>query len=173
VKIISKTATTVTIEAPIAKKDGKDVTSYYITWAPISYKEMTSTSNADDLAKIKDSNTIKLADGSPIYSLTGGKLVFTLEVLESTKDLYVTIAPEDNNKITGGLIEDFKFNMNTATTSTTAVAGDTYNSTSNKAIDNVTCVWDATANRATLLWDINTAMNATKVEISHRPDENQ
>jgi hypothetical protein len=33
--------------------------------------------------------------------LTGNKLVFTLEVLEPTKDLYVTIAPEDANKNTG------------------------------------------------------------------------
>lgn len=173
VKIIAKTATTVTIEAPIATKDGKDITSYYITWAPISYKDITATSNTDDLAKVKDSDTIKLADGSPIYSLSGNKLVFTLEVLEPTKDLYVTIAPEDASKNTWWLIEDFKFNINTTTTSTTAVAGDTYNSSSNRAIDNVTCVWDATENRTTLLWDINTAMNATKVEISHRPDENQ
>jgi hypothetical protein len=105
--------------------------------------------------------------------LTGGKLVFTLEVLEPTKDLYVTIAPEDENKETGTPIEDFKFNINTTTTSTTAVAGDTFNSTSNQAIDNVTCVRDATGNRTTLLWDINTAMNATKVEIAHRPDETQ
>jgi len=173
VKIIAKTATTVTIEAPIAKKDGKDITSYYITWAPISYKDITATSNTDDLAKVKDSDTIKSPDGSPIYSISWSKLVFTLEVLEPTKDLYVTIAPEDANKNTGWLIEDFKFNINTTTTATTAVAGDTYNSSSNKAIDNVTCVWDATENRTTLLWDINTAMNATKVEISHRPDEKQ
>jgi hypothetical protein len=96
-----------------------------------------------------------------------------LEVLEPTKDLYVTIAPEDSNKNTGLAIEDFKFNINTTTTATTAVAGDVFNSSSNKAIDNVTCVWDATDNRTTLLWDINTAMNATKVEISHRPDEDQ
>jgi hypothetical protein len=112
----------VTIEAPIAKKDGKDITSYYITWAPISYKDITATSNTDDLAKVKDSDTIKLADGSPIYALTGSKLVFTLEVLEPTKDLYVTIAPEDANKNTGAPIEDFKFNINTTTTATTAVA---------------------------------------------------
>lgn len=58
--------------------------------------------------------------------------------------------------------------------STTAVAGDTYSTTSNQAIDNVTCVWDATDNRVTLTWDINTAMSqATKVQIYHRPDENQ
>ena len=72
------------------------------------------------------------------------------------------------------MIEDFKFNLNSTTTSTTAVAGDVYNTSSNKAIDNVTCVWDATENRTTLLWDLNTAMsNATKVEIAHRPDEDQ
>jgi len=173
VKIIAKTATTVTIEAPLAKKDGKDVTSYYITWAPISYKDITATSNTDDLAKVKDSDTVKLASWAPIYSTTWSKLVFTLEVLEPTKDLYVTIAPEDTNKNTWWMIEDFKFNINTTTTSTTAVAGDVFNSTSNRAIDNVTCVWDATENRTTLLWDLNTAMSATKVEISHRPDENQ
>lgn len=173
VKIIAKTATTVTIEAPLAKKDGKDVTSYYITWAPISYKDITATSNTDDLAKVKDSDTVKLANWAPIYSTTWSKLVFTLEVLEPTKDLYVTIAPEDANKNTWWMIEDFKFNINTTTTSTTAVAGDVFNSTSNRAIDNVTCVWDATENRTTLLWDLNTAMSATKVEISHRPDENQ
>lgn len=174
VKVIAKTGTWATIEAPLAKKDGKDVTSYYITWAPISYKEITATSNTDDLAKVKDSDTIKLADGSPIYKIEWGKLIFTLEVTEPTKDLYVTIAPEDTNKNTGWLIEDFKFNLNSTTTSTTAVAGDVYNTSSNKAIDNVTCVWDATENRTTLLWDLNTAMsNATKVEIAHRPDEDQ
>jgi hypothetical protein len=60
------------------------------------------------------------------------------------------------------LIEDFKFNLSSASTT---VAGDVYNTTSNQAIDNVTCVWDATANRTTLNWDINTAMNAVKIEI--------
>lgn len=174
VKVISKTANTVTIEAPIAKKDGKDVSSYYITWAPISYKEITATSNTDDLAKVKDSDTDKLADWTPIYKIEWGKLVFTIEVTDPSKDVYVTIAPEDENKNTWWLIEDFKFNLNSGTTSTTAVAGDVYNTSSNKAIDNVSCVWDATANRTTLTWDINTAMsNATKVEIAHRPDEKQ
>ena len=173
VKVISKTATMVTIEAPIAKKDGKDVTSYYITWAPISYKDITVTSNPDDLAKVKDSDSTKSLDGTPIYKIQWGKLVFTIEVLEPTKDLYVTIAPQDANGNTGEPITDFKFNINTVVTATTAVAGDSYNSSSNQAISNVTCVWDATENRTTLLWDINTAMNAKKVEISHRPDENQ
>lgn len=59
----------VTIEAPIAKKDGKDVTSYYITWAPISYKDITVTSNPDDLAKVKDSDSTKSLDGAPIYKI--------------------------------------------------------------------------------------------------------
>jgi GTP:adenosylcobinamide-phosphate guanylyltransferase len=109
-----------------------------------------------------------------MYKIQNGKLVFTIDIADPNKDVYVTIAPEDTNKNTGGQIEDFKFNLATVSTSTTAVAGDVYNTSSNKAIDNVSCVWDATANRTTLVWDINTAMtNATKVEIAHRPDETQ
>lgn len=174
VKITSKTATTVTIEAPLAKKDGKDITSYYITWAPISYKDITATSNTEDLAKVKESDTTKLSNGSSIYKVQWGKLIITLEVLDPNKDVYVTISPEDANKNFGWLIEDFKFNINNTTTATTAVAGDIFNNTSNKAIDNVSCVWDATDNRTTLTWDINTAMtNATKVEISNKPNETQ
>lgn len=174
VKVISKTATTATIEAPVAKKDGVNVTSYYITWAPISYKDITSNSNADDLKSVKTSDDVKATDWSPMYKIENGKLIFTIDITDSSKDVYVTIAPEDANKNTGGQIEDFKFNLATVSTSTTAVAGDVYNTTSNKAIDNVSCVWDATANRTTLVWDINTAMtNAAKVEIAHRPDENQ
>ncbi len=173
VKIISNTATTVTVEAPIAKKDGKDIVSYYISWSPLSFQDITTTANSDDLKKVKDTNDIKLPDGSPVYLLTWGKLLMILEVLEPTKDLYVTIEPQDENQKAWIWIEDLKLNVNTTTTATTAVAGDSYNSSSNEAINNVTCVWDATGNRTTLLWDINTAMNATKVEISHRPDENQ
>ena len=48
-----------------------------------------------------------------------------------------------------------------------------YDTALNQAIVNVTCVWDATANRTTLLWDINTAVSAARVEISHSPDEKQ
>jgi hypothetical protein len=172
VRIIAKTSNTVTIEAPLAKKDNKNITSYYITWAPISYKNVTASSNTDDLKSVKTSDDTKAADGGPMYKIENGKLIFTINITEPTKDLYVTIAPEDANKNTWWMIEDFKFNINT-TTSTTAVAGDIFNSTNNKAIDNISCVWDATANRVTWTWDINTAMNATKVEISHRPDENQ
>lgn len=69
VKVTAKTATTATLEAPLAKKDGKDVTSYYITWAPISYKDITTSSNTDDLKAVKTSDDVKATDGTPIYKV--------------------------------------------------------------------------------------------------------
>lgn len=178
VKVISKTSTTATIEAPVAKRNGQTVSSYYITWAPLSYEQIVTNTNLDDLAKVKDSDKAALnAGGTPIYKVEGDKLVFTIDIAEPTKDIYVTIEPEDENRNTGNAIKDFTFNLSTvkigATGTTTAVAGDVYDTSLNQAITNVSCVWDATANRTTLLWDINTALSATTVEISHRPDENQ
>lgn len=169
VKVVSTTATTATIQAPLVKKDGQSITWYYITWAPISYKDITASSNKDDLDKVKDSDAAALATGKPIYTISGSDVIITLEISDPTKDVYVTILPEAPDRTQGTAIEDFKFNI---TTASTAVAWDVYDTKSNQAIANVTCVWDATENRTTLLWDVNTAMNATKVEIGHRPDEN-
>ncbi len=116
VKVISKTATTATIEAPVAKKDGQTVTSYYITWAPISYDQIASvTSNSDDLAKVKDSDEYKTANNKDMYEVQGEKLIFTIEIVDPTRDVYVTIAPEDANRNTGEQIEDFTFNLATVT----------------------------------------------------------
>ena len=177
IKIIAKTDTTATIEAPVAKRNGQNVVDYYITWAPISYIEMTQNTNTDDLDKVNNSDNAKLAaGGTPIYKVEGDKLIFTITIAEPTKDIYVTIEPEDEQRDTGNRIEDFMFNLSTVQiggNKTTAVAGDVYDTTLNQAIANVSCVWDATANRVTLLWDVNTAMPSSKVEISHRPDEQQ
>ena len=177
VKVISKTDKTATLEAPVAKRNGQTVTSYYITWAPISYAEMTTTVNADDLQKVKDSDASAVAaGGTPIYKVEGDKLIFTIDIAEPTKDIYISILPEDENRATGNGIQDFTFNLSTVqvgSSGNTAVAWDVHNPSLNQAITNVSCVWDATANRTTLLWDVNTALSATRVEISHRPDENQ
>lgn len=177
VKVISKTATTATIEAPVAKKDGQIVTSYYITWAPISYSQIASvTSNSDDLAKVKDSDDYKTKNNKDMYEIQGEKLIFTIEIADPSRDVYVTIAPEDANRNTWAQIEDFTFNLATVNiwwvTSTTSVAGDVHDTTLNQAIVDASCIWDATANRVTLFWALNTAYpNATKVEIYHRGDE--
>ncbi len=179
VTIISKTDKTATLQAPVAKKDGQVIDSYYITWAPMSFQEMTSdATTTDDLQKIKSSDDVALATGgTPMYKVEGDKIIFTIDIAEPNKDIYVTILPEDENRVTGNGIEDFSFNLSTvqvgSTGTTTTVAGDVYDPALNQAITNVTCVWDATANRTTLLWDINTAISASRVEISHRPDEKQ
>ena len=175
VKVIAKTDTTATIEAPVVKRNGQTVTAYYITWAPISFDEMTKNTNTDDLDKVRNSDDAKLAAwGTPIYRVEGDKLIFTISIAEPTKDIYISIEPEDENRQTGNRIEDFMFNLSTVTIGwTTAVAGDISDASLNQAITNVTCVWDATANRTTLLWDINTAVPAITVEVSHRGDEKQ
>lgn len=176
VKVIAKTDNTATIEAPVAKRDGQTIQSYYITWAPISYDEIATNTNIDDLNKVKDSDTSALSSGgTPLYTIQWEKLVFTIDIAEPTKDIYVSILPEDEARRTGNWIEDFTFNLSTVqlNSQVTAVAGDVYDTSINQAIINVSCMWDATANRTTLLWDINTALSATTVEISHRPDENQ
>lgn len=177
VKVIAKTDTTATLEAPVAKKNGETVQDYYILWSPISYATMMSNSNADDLIKSKDSTKAALAAwGTPIYKVEGEKVIFTIDIAEPTQDIYVTLVPEGADKVSGNGIYDYAFNLSTvqvASANTTAVAGDTHNPAMNQAITNVTCVWDATANRTTLLWDINTGLSATSVEISHRGDEKQ
>ena len=138
---------------------------------------MTTTVNADDLQKVKDSDASAVAaGGTPIYKVEGDKVIFTIDIAEPTKDIYISILPEDENRATGNGIQDFTFNLSTVqvgSSGNTAVAGDVHNPSLNQAITNVSCVWDATANRTTLLWDVNTALSATRVEISHRPDENQ
>lgn len=177
IKVIAKTDTTATIEAPVAMRNGQIVPDYYITWAPISYTDITTNTNTDDLDKVNDSDKAKLAaGGTPIYTVENGKLIFTITIAEPTKDIYVTIEPEDEMRDTGNRIEDFRFNLSTVeigANTTTAVAGDVYDTFLNQAIANVSCVWDSTANRVTLLWDLNTAMSASRIEISHRPDEKQ
>lgn len=101
VKVVAKTDKTATIEAPIAKRNGQAVSSYYITWAPISYEEIVSNTNLDDLAKVKDSDTSAVAaGGTPIYKVEGDKLIFTIDIAEPTKAIYVTVEPEDENRNT-------------------------------------------------------------------------
>lgn len=173
-RIISKglSGMTLNLEAPVAKKDGKNITDYYITRWPISYKDITTTASADDLAKIRSSSEYT-NNNKPVYTIVGDKLLLELPLADTNVDVYVTIAPQDEFQSQGNMIEDYK--INPSTSSTTQVKADNFsNTTSNKAIADVSCIWTKDQNRVNLTWSVNTAMSqATKVEISHRGDTNQ
>lgn len=178
IQVIAKTANTATLQVPVAQKDGQIITSYYITWAPFSFEAMqTGTSTTEQLAQVKDSDKIEKETWSPMYVIEGNNLIFTIDIADANAPIYVTIMPEDVNRISWDPIEDFQFVLNTVqiangVTTTTAVAGDINDRSKNIAIINESCIRDATANRVTLVWDLNLAWsNATRVEISHRGDE--
>lgn len=177
IKPISKTASSVTLEIPVAYHDGNVVTDYYLSWGSLSLTEIKDNYNMDDLTKMRDSDSESKRLGAPVYKVEGNKIIATLDILEPNKDVYLSVEPLVSSAKDGKTIEDYKFNLSTLTISTsttpTAIASDIHDAGGQKAIINVTCVWDNTANRVTLLWDVNTALSANKVEISHRGDVQQ
>ncbi len=177
--VTAKTDTSVTFEVPVAKKEGKSIVSYYITRWPISYQEMMSSQNTDDLAKIKTSDDTTATWGEQVYKVVNDKLILTLPIDSPTDTIYVSVVPEDDTMNLWRILELKPFQLNTLQVTTTTNydekgAGASFsNPALNQAIDNVTCVWDATANRTTLFRDVNTALQASTVEISYRADEQQ
>jgi hypothetical protein len=86
---------TLVLSAPLAQKNGKAITSYFITRGPISYKDITTTNSVDDLAKIKQSEDYEKTNGKPMYEIKDNKLLLTFILDDVAADLYVTIAPQD------------------------------------------------------------------------------
>lgn len=176
VKVIGKTSTTATLEAPLAIKGTETIRNYSISWWPLILSDILTS---DDQKKMQYSD---YTDDEPVYTIEGNTMIFTITIDNPDTDTYVTIEPIDGSWGRGQLIEDFKFVLSTVEViapsswgvlPTSVVAWDVYQAWTNQAIANVTCVWDNTANRVTLKWDINTALVATKVQVSHRPNEAQ
>lgn len=173
IKFISFSWGVLTLEVPLAQKDAKTLSNYYITWWPISYQEITTTNSSQDLQKIQDSDTYKSTNGKSVYEVKNGVLVLALPTLAGSKDLYVTIAPLDDSGNQWGIIEDYKIDLTTQTAGSQVLADNFSNTNSNQAISSISCIWASTENRVTLTWNVNTALNATNVEIYHRGDSNQ
>ena len=173
VSFVSLNGSTLVLSAPLAQKNGKSITSYFITRGPISYKDITTTNSVDDLAKIKQSEDYEKTNGKPMYEIKDNKLLLTFVLDDVAADLYVTIAPQDAAD-QWNAIEDYKINPASQAWSTTKVLAENFsNSNLNKAISDVSCIWTKDQNRVNLTWSVNTALNATKVEIYHRGDEKQ
>ncbi len=173
VRVIGLNGSAVTIEAPIAKKNNQNITTYFIAWWTVSYHAITTDSNAD-ITKIKDSvlNTSDIQ-----YSITGSSsnsgmvLRIVITISDTAADQYITIIPQDGNNQGNG-IEDYKFNVG-ANTWQTAVLADSNNANLNQAITNISCTRAGNNDEVTLRRDRNTALNATKVEISYKTDASQ
>ena len=173
ISFVSLNGSTLVLSAPLAQKNGKAITSYFITRGPIPYKDIAATNSVDDLNKIMDSRNYKSDNNKSVYEVKDNKLILTLPITDITADLYVTIAPEED-AVQGSFIEDYKINPASQAWSTTKVLAENFsNSTLNKAVVDVSCIWTKDQNRVNLTWSVNTALNATKVEIYHRGDENQ
>ncbi len=159
------------LEVPVAKKDGKIMTTYYITRWPNSYADIAKDSSQAKFDKLRDSATFTNGN-KPVYEVVGEKLILALPLEAVNGDLYISIDPQDEFDAQGNRLEDYKINLDTI--STTQVKAENFsNASSNKAIANVSCIWTKDQNRVNLTWSVNTAMSATKVEISHRGDTNQ
>jgi hypothetical protein len=120
---------------------------------------------------LRDSSTF--TNGTkPVYEVVGEKLILALPLEVANGDVYISIDPQDEFDAQGNRLEDYKINLDTSVV--TQVKADNFsNSSLNKAIGDVSCIWTKDQNRVNLTWSVNTAMNATKVEISHRGDTNQ
>lgn len=173
IKFISFSWGILVLEAPVAQKDAKILPNYYITWWPISYQEITTTNSAQDLQKIQDSDTYKSTNGKSVYEVKNWVLLLSLPTLAWSKDLYVTIIPLDDSGTQWEIIEDYKIDLTTQKAGSQVLADNFSNPNSNQAISSISCIWASTENRVTLTWNVNTALNATNVEIYHRGDSNQ
>lgn len=173
ISFVSLNGNTLILSAPLAQRDGKVVSSYYISRWPVSYKEIMSTSNG--IEKLHDSKEYKNLNNKQMYEIKDNKLFLTFVLDDITADLYITIAPESDDGIEQWTtIEDYKINPASQAWSTTKVLAENFsNSSLNKAISDVSCIWTKDQNRVNLTWSVNTALNATKVQIYNRPNESQ
>lgn len=166
----------VVVTAPLAKKDNTSLTKYFITWGPISYKDITNTADPTNLAQIKTSEEYASANnGKEVYEVLNNQLKMMLPIVDSSKDIYITIEPQDANSTPGVTIEDYKLNASVYKNASSEVQADNYsNSSSDKAVPSVSCVWSKNDNEVLLTWTVNTAMSeAVEVEIYNKPNEDQ
>lgn len=164
----------ITVEAPLAKKDSTTIDKYYVTRWPISYKDIASIADPTELAKIKTSEEYETANaGKKVYTTTNNKLTLTLPIQDSSKDIYITIEPRDSTDNPGATIEDYKLSSSIYNGTSQVKADNFSDAWSDDAIADVSCIWTKDQNRVELTRWVNTALNATKVEIYNRPNETQ
>lgn len=168
IKIISFSGKVLSLEAPVAQKDATTITNYYIAWGPMSYKEITMTNSSEDLQKIQDSDSYQKANNASVYQIVDGKLIVNLPINYDSGDVYITIAPLDPTGAQGNMIEDYTTNLSSQSAGSQVLAENFSSAGSNDAIANVSCLWASDKDRITLSWSVNTAMNASKVEIYHK-----
>lgn len=181
----------ITFEIPLIDTiDGYVVEDYYIVRWPDDYQNVIID---DDLDVFRDSIDYETDNDETMYTLDVDARTLTLrvdELFDSNEEYYVYVFPEDHDNI-----DDFRgspliFDVFTladaeissdASSSTTSnnddeedTWSDLYDASSDKRVDNISCMRDDTKDRVTLFWEVNQAYSdAQRVEVSYRPNEEQ
>lgn len=174
IRVIAKSESenTVTLKLPTAVKDGEEISTYYIARSPLSFTELQELGDSSAMEFMRDSTQYE----SGIYRIENGFLLIDIEVDTIDDNVYVSIVPE-YNQISGNPIYDYNFEFSSVEITPEQ---DVNNSNpvinqpgAGTAIVNLTCVWDQSTSRVTLFRDVNTAFDATKVQIASRDDTSQ
>ena len=161
---------TAIFEAPIVKKDGVAIKNYSISFGAVSYADVNK--NPDDLSKIQISDQLA-KDWKIVYKVEWEKVIMMLPI-NTSKDLYITVSPIDSSNSAGSSIEDQKFSASTFSGNPTQVLAENFSSSnSNNAITVDTCIRAQTENKVNYTRTINSALNATQVELSYRTSDTQ
>ncbi|MBP7884890.1 hypothetical protein KAZ93_01735 [Patescibacteria group bacterium] len=127
-----------------------------------------------NIGDIKDSvlNTDSIVYTTTGSNGTGNVLRITITIDDVNANQYITIVPQEGT-IQGKGIEDYSFNVGNSAGKTTQVLADSNNANLNQAIMNISCTRDENKDQVTVRRDVNTAKNATKVEIAYKTDASQ